>query len=151
MIPIFNKSLDDPDWRYWQHYYLDHPEDYPSSGMVEEMRELGELEEQEEQGEQGELGEQEEQGENFLNHQSLITNRKSYTLIYFTGIFQRRADQDYMIILSEPESLMGQSWMLITVQPDVNQQLQHYPDQQQLQGWGRLNPAGNWLLVNSLQ
>lgn len=89
-------------------------------------------------------------GENFPNHQSLITNRQSYTLIYFTGIFQRHADQDYMITLSEPENLMGQIWMLITVQPDVNQQLQHYPDQQQLQGWGRFNPAGNWLLVNSL-
>lgn len=89
-------------------------------------------------------------GENFPNHQSLITNRQSYTLIYFTGIFQRHADQDYMITLSEPENLMGQIWMLITVQPDVNQQLQHYPDQQQLQGWGCFNLAGNWLLVNSL-
>ncbi|WP_446352791.1 FAD-dependent oxidoreductase [Coleofasciculus sp. A1-SPW-01] len=142
VMPLFDKSLDDPDWRYWQRYYLDHPEEYPSSGMVEEL---------------GELGEQGEMVENFpnhqspiANHQSLITNRQSCTLIYFTGIFQRRADQDYMITLSEPENLMGQIWILITIQPDVNQQLQHYPHQQQLQGWGCCNPGGNWLLVNRL-
>jgi len=87
----------------------------------------------------GEMGEMGEMGKNFSNH-----------LIYFTGIFQRRADQDYRITLSEPERYAGQIWMLITVQPDVNQKLQHYADQQPLEGWGCFNLAGNWLLVNCL-
>lgn len=32
VIPLFNLTLDHPEWLKWQYYYLDHPEDYPIDG-----------------------------------------------------------------------------------------------------------------------
>jgi hypothetical protein len=34
LIPLFNLPPNHPDWLYWQRYYLDNPENYPSSGTV---------------------------------------------------------------------------------------------------------------------
>lgn len=32
VVPLFNLSPHHPEWKYWQFYYLDHPEAYPVSG-----------------------------------------------------------------------------------------------------------------------
>lgn len=32
VVPLFNLSPDSPEWLYWQQYYLQHPEAYPTSG-----------------------------------------------------------------------------------------------------------------------
>ena len=32
VIPLYNLTVDHPDWAYWQKYYLDHPEEYPNDG-----------------------------------------------------------------------------------------------------------------------
>jgi hypothetical protein len=32
LIPLFNLPPQHPDWLYWQNYYLDHPEAYPTQG-----------------------------------------------------------------------------------------------------------------------
>ena len=40
--------------------------------------------------------------------------------------------------------------MLITLQPEINNQLQTYPDQQLLTVWGRFNQSGNWLVVEKI-
>jgi hypothetical protein len=32
LVPLFNLPPDHPDWLHWQHYYLDHPDQYPADG-----------------------------------------------------------------------------------------------------------------------
>ncbi|TAO03816.1 MAG: FAD-dependent oxidoreductase [Phormidium sp. SL48-SHIP] len=32
VIPLFDSLPDDPDWRHWQRYYLNQPQDYPATG-----------------------------------------------------------------------------------------------------------------------
>lgn len=32
VVPLFNLPPNHPDWRFWQHYYLDHPESYANTG-----------------------------------------------------------------------------------------------------------------------
>lgn len=68
----------------------------------------------------------------------------------FRGIFHRRDEQDYTFTFTEPGSLQEQSWTLVTLRPEVEQQLQMCLDQQPLTLWGRLNQAGNWLLVEKI-
>jgi hypothetical protein len=32
LVPLFNLPPEHPDWLHWQHYYLDHPDQYPADG-----------------------------------------------------------------------------------------------------------------------
>ncbi len=32
LVPLFNLPPNHPDWQHWQHYYLDHPDEYPPDG-----------------------------------------------------------------------------------------------------------------------
>ena len=123
IIPLFNLPPDRPDWLHWQRYYLDHPEAYPPSGDCP----CG-----------GDGGDKH-------NYELRITN---YEL--FSGIFHRRDVQDYTLTLSEPAQLQGQTWTLVTLRSQVDEQLQMYPNQQAIAVSGRLNHAGNWLLVEQL-
>jgi hypothetical protein len=41
--------------------------------------------------------------------------------------------------------------MLITLEPEVDEQLQAYTNQQQLTVWGRLNHSGGWLVVEKIE
>ena len=67
------------------------------------------------------------------------------------GIFQRHNDQDYTITLTEPAADVGKVWTLVTLRPDVDDQLQNCLDQQRLTLWGRLNQSGQWLVVEMLE
>jgi hypothetical protein len=71
-------------------------------------------------------------------------------LIIFKGIFRRHLEQDYSITVTEPLASAGQ-WTLITLQPDVDQQLQNCTNQQQITVRGRLNHSGRWLVVERLE
>jgi hypothetical protein len=62
-------------------------------------------------------------------------------------MFQRCNDGSYAITLTEPESRAGESWLAITLRPEVERQLSGYPDGQPLAVWGRLNPSGQWIVV----
>ena len=66
------------------------------------------------------------------------------------GIFHRSDEQDYTFTFTEPGSLQEQTWTLVTLRPEVDQQLQMCLDQQPVTLWGRLNQAGNWLLVEKI-
>ena len=68
----------------------------------------------------------------------------------FSGIFHRGAEQDYTLTLTEPDSLLTH-WKLVTLLPEVDKLLQMCLDQQLLTVWGRLNQAGNWLLVEQIE
>lgn len=126
IIPLFNLPAQHPDWLYWQRYYLDHPEDYPATGNISVQTLKVER----------------------LNITSQGNQLQSST---FTGCFQRHAPQDYSMILAEPEVHRGQTWMLITLEPEVKEQLQACTDQQRLTVWGRLNHSGGWLVVEKIE
>jgi len=128
IIPLFNLSPDRPDWLYWQRYYLDHPEAYPASGNCPGRRD----------GRTRGQG----QGENSSHTLPLATS-------HYFGIFHRRAEQDYTFTLTEPMELQGQTWTLVTLRSQVDEQLQKYSHNQPLRVYGRLNQAGQWLLVES--
>jgi hypothetical protein len=68
----------------------------------------------------------------------------------FCGIFQRRNEQEYGITLTEPTIYANQAWILITLQPEVDEQLKTCTDQQQLTVWGHLNKSGGWLVVEKI-
>lgn len=68
----------------------------------------------------------------------------------FSGIFHRGAEQDYTLAVIEPDSLLTH-WTLVTLRPEVDKLLQMCLDQQLLTVWGRLNQAGNWLLVEQVE
>lgn len=125
IIPLFNLPANHPDWLYWQRYYLDNPEDYPATGNVSVQALKVER----------------------LNVKSQEDQRPSST---FTGCFQRREQQDYSLTLTEPVIHTGQTWMLITLEPEVDEQLQACKDQQRLTVWGRLNHSGGWLVVEKI-
>jgi len=139
IIPLFNLPSNHPHWLYWQRYYLDNPEDYPNSGAGDWG--LG----------AGGWGLETRKSESQIalnSSQSLIPSPQCLTP--FTGIFQRRDEQDYTITLTEPAVHAGQTWMLITLQPEVDEQLQTCTDQQLLTVWGRLNESGRWLVVEKI-
>jgi hypothetical protein len=126
IIPLFNMPPDRPDWLHWQRYYLDNPEAYPKNGNCPFTKdwELG-------------IGEEEK----VLPSPSLVPSPQSF----FTGIFQRRAEQDYTITVGDE-----QTWNAIALSPEVDQALQTYKDQQTLCFWGHLNLSGNWLVVEKI-
>jgi hypothetical protein len=139
IIPLFNLPSNHPDWLYWQRYYLDNPEDYPNSGAGDWGLGAGGWK----------LETRKSESQIPLNSsQSLIPSPQSLTP--FTGIFQRRDQQDYTITLTEPAVHAGQTWMLITLQPEVDEQLQTCTDQHLLTAWGRLNESGRWLVVEKI-
>ena len=67
----------------------------------------------------------------------------------FSGIFHRHNEQDYTFTIATPADLQG-DWTLVTLRSLVNEQLQMCLDAQPLTVWGRLNHAGNWLLVEHI-
>jgi hypothetical protein len=69
----------------------------------------------------------------------------------FTGFFQRRDQQDYILTLTEPSIHAGQTWILITLQPEVDAQLEACKNQQRLTVWGRLNQSGGWLVIEKME
>lgn len=134
IIPLFNLPNDHPDWLYWQRYYLNHPQDYPITGNCEQARGVT----------SSRVEAVREVGQKSFAFSSPLS-------IPFTGFFQRRAEQDYAITLTEPAVQAGQSWMLITLRPEIDEQLQAYQDNQQLIGWGCLNESGGWLVVEKME
>jgi hypothetical protein len=135
IIPLLNLPANHPDWLYWQRYYLDKPQDYPITGNIRRGRWAD--------GGIDEVGE-------FLSVLPRMMNKLS-SLLPFTGFFQRRDEQDYTLTLTEPEVRSGQTWMLITLQPEVNEQLQAFTNQQAIALWGRLNESGGWLVVEKIE
>ncbi|MCT7950012.1 FAD-dependent oxidoreductase [Ancylothrix sp. C2] len=62
----------------------------------------------------------------------------------FCGIFSCQGEQHYTITFSE------QTWTLVTLQPEVNEQLQNLATGQPVTVQGRLNYAGGWLLLQAI-
>ncbi|MBD1928983.1 FAD-dependent oxidoreductase [Trichocoleus sp. FACHB-90] len=140
IIPLFNMPPDRPDWLDWQRYYLDNPEAYPKNGNCPFTKDgglgIGDWE----------LGIGEE--EKVLPSPSPVPSPQPPVpspQSLFTGIFQRRAEQDYTLTVGDE-----QTWNAIALSPEVDQALQTYKDQQTLCFWGHLNLSGNWLVVEKI-
>jgi hypothetical protein len=63
----------------------------------------------------------------------------------FNGTFHRRNQQDYELLIADSTTRA-----LVTLDAEIDRQLQACQDGQQIQVWGRLNLAGNWVLVEDL-
>jgi hypothetical protein len=63
----------------------------------------------------------------------------------YSGTFYRNGDEDYTLVDST-----GKSWAIVTLDPQINQELQHYPTHQRLTCSAKSNLAGNWLLIENL-
>lgn len=121
IIPLFNLTPDHPEWLHWQLYYLDRPDAYPATGDCPKQN----------------------------SSKSPNPQIPAYPIPQSTctGIFHRHADQDYTLTLTGPPELANQTLTLVTLEPEVDRQLLSGRDGQPVTVIGRLNPAGNWLLV----
>jgi hypothetical protein len=113
IFPLFNLPPSHPEWLYWQQYYLNHPESYPTTGECPAKS---------------------------------IPQPPSKQAKPFQGIFQRKAVQEYILIAQSQ-----QEWSIVTVDPEINTQLQKIPSGQLLSGFGKFNQSGNWILVEALR
>jgi hypothetical protein len=127
IVPLFNLVPSHPDWLKWQQYYLDHPDAYPTSGDCPSL-----------------------EGEIDLSSDSTVPIAVEKTLQQFTGSFHRQGEQHYTLTLAETDQGLTQTWMLVTLQPQVNEQLQACVDGEILTVQGWLNSAGNWLRVQAI-
>ncbi len=67
----------------------------------------------------------------------------------FKGIFHRHQEQDYTFTITAADS--SGPWTLVTLRSQVDEQLKLCIDKQPLTIYGRLNYAGNWLLVDTIE
>ena len=117
VIPLFNLSPKNPQWLYWQRYYLDHPEDYPIDGNYPQ---------------------------NKLDNYSVTRGS------YYRGVFHLLGEQDYRFTITYPQNIKQKIWQLITIEPQINQQLLDLKNEGEIEVIGRLNFAGNWLIAEKL-
>ncbi len=125
VIPLFNLTPDRSHWLKQQRYYCDRPSSYPASGNCPLSVDRSLL-----------VGTQ---------HRRVSTPDRTHS--QFSGIFHRRGEQDYALTLTEPLSIAPQTWKLVTLDPETDELLFNYKTLKALTVWGRLNFAGNWLLV----
>lgn len=128
VIPLLNLPPHHSQWQFWQNYYLDQPENYPTDGNCP----------------------LDWQAKNFPADEDLSQDQGSPELV-FSGFLQCLGDQDYRLQLECPTSQAGAAVSLVTLQPQVNETLKHMRSSQMITGVGRLNAAGHWLLVETLQ
>ena len=126
IIPLFNLTPNRQDWLDWQLYYLNHPDDYPTNGNCPFNRDNKKL---------FTVGEK---------SQLPISNSQ------FSGTFYRRGKQMYEIVIVDPLALAGQTWKVVTLRPEIDDFLQSCETEKPITVRGRVNFAGSWLLVESI-
>ncbi|MDY6939059.1 MAG: FAD-dependent oxidoreductase [Cyanobacteriota bacterium] len=70
------------------------------------------------------------------------------TTTAFSGIFQRNGWQDYSLEVFEKKG--DRIWQIVTLQPELDKQLQTYTSGTAISGWGWFNEAGDWLRVERI-
>ncbi|OUL32193.1 FAD-dependent oxidoreductase [Nostoc sp. 106C] len=125
LVPLFNLMPCDSQWLQWQTYYLNNPEAYPDNGNCPTLSSS--------------------QYYHHIENQVLIRNQ-----IYFKGTFHRQTQQDYRFTIISPRVHKQKACQLVTLRSHIDLQLQACNHQQLLTVWGRLNTAGNWLLVEHI-
>ncbi|MBC7972020.1 MAG: FAD-dependent oxidoreductase [Verrucomicrobia bacterium] len=128
VIPLLNLLADDPDWHYWQRYYLNQPKAYPASGMCPTRRAGDRLSSQP------------------THARSPVSSRQTVS-----GFFQRTGEQAYTMQVMEPLTLKNLTVNLVTLDPTINEQLMAAPLEDSVTVSGSLNTAGNWFLVEAIE
>ena len=69
-----------------------------------------------------------------------------------SGIFYRHGEQDYTIVLETPHdsNQIKKTWTLVTLTPEVDEQLKQYKHGDSISIVGKINSSGDWLLVESI-
>jgi hypothetical protein len=123
IVPLFNLMPHHPDWLDRQRYYLDQPQDYPASGECP----------------------------------GLAPQKVMYSapdgLHVFGGVFHCLGEQNYSLSLDSgdfPTQSLNQHWQLVTLNSEVNQQLQACQDGQRLKLQGWPNRSGGWIRVHAV-
>jgi hypothetical protein len=128
VIPLLNLSLHHPQWEFWQNYYLDQPENYPTNGGCPVDWRV----------------------QSVLTKEDLAQDPGSPESA-FSGSLQCLGEQDYRLEITSPPTQAGKVFNLVTLQPQINEQLKHLRSGQMLTGVGQFNASGQWLLVEALQ
>ncbi len=130
VVPLFNLPTHHPDWYYWQSYYLDHPETYPTNGNCPlDYKESVAV----------------SIGQASRDQTGAAVNSE------ISGIFKRVSDQNYLIELPETKSGKQISMKLVTLCPLVNRIMANLPDGQPVYAEGNINRAGNWFLASEVR
>jgi FAD dependent oxidoreductase len=122
VIPLFDLSPDNPEWLQTQQYYLDNIEVYDKSGYCETSDLFKYL----------------------YESKPLDTLR---VCNYLTGVFRVQTQQDYRVVIAAPGKKEQASWQLVTLHAHIDKKLKAIKDGQLVEIKGRINHAGNWLLV----
>ncbi|MBD2199216.1 MULTISPECIES: FAD-dependent oxidoreductase [Calothrix] len=122
IIPLFNSTPADIQWQQWQIHFLNNPASYPLDGNFPTSS----------------------SSPYYYDSPKTVLSRLSNS---FTGVFQLISPQNYRFSIITPKAYQQSTWQLVTLRSHVNLQLQACNHQQLLTVCGRINPAGNWLLV----
>ncbi|MBW4505468.1 MAG: FAD-dependent oxidoreductase [Scytonematopsis contorta HA4267-MV1] len=125
VIPLFNLSLENPDWLKVQQYYLDNAEAYDKSGYYNNSS-------------------------LFKYLHANICSDSLRVCDYFTGKLRHQAPQDYRLIITASGEKQEANRQLVTLHPHIDKELKATKDGQLIGIKGRLNYAGNWLLAEKL-
>ncbi|MEX0270189.1 FAD-dependent oxidoreductase [Leptolyngbyaceae cyanobacterium UHCC 1019] len=120
VIPLFNQSIDHPEWLYWQQFYLNQPDAYPGSGYAPTPQE---------------------------STQKTVERGFSPTQVELSGIFKRLSKQQYELFITNPKHLSDRTVSLVTLNASIDHLLQDLDAEQTVVVSGHLNPAGNWFLA----
>lgn len=152
IIPLFNLPPNHPNWLDQQCYYLQHPEAYPASGYchLDSVSTLSNLPISDFDPTNPTI-----KASNPVNfypevNPKLLKAETEELENHFSGIVHHRQEQDYTLTLTFPPELEHQTWTLVTLYPEIDQQLKQYLDGSQISLKGRLNQAGHWLMVSAI-
>ncbi|BAY27933.1 hypothetical protein NIES2100_77600 [Calothrix sp. NIES-2100] len=126
VIPLFNSTPDEPQWMRWQINYLNNPASYPLDGIYPASSSSPYY---------------------YETNKSVATRLNNS----YTGVFHLLDPQDYRFRIISPKACKQETWQLVTLRSHIDLQLQACNHKQLLTVWGRLNPAGNWLLVENIK
>jgi hypothetical protein len=124
VIPLLNRSPRHSDWLFWQTYYLDKPEAYPSSGNAPTATT--------------------QTGNHFQPTKSKPTE------LALKGYLIEVSNQYYRFQPAESLEKID-DLALVTLIPEVNQSLMTMTLGQTFTAIGQLNRSGQWLLVQRLE
>ena len=125
LIPLYNQPLSHPKWKFWQHYYLDHPEAYPRQGDAPSDR-------------------------SDLDASSSQTTNNTSLNISFTGKFIRLDENSYQLEINSPVELCNRRYHLVATNPKIDRVLRNFLDELSVSLDGWLNSSGEWILVDRI-
>ncbi|MDJ0620449.1 MAG: FAD-dependent oxidoreductase [Calothrix sp. MO_192.B10] len=125
IIPLFNLSPQHPQWLYWQQYYFDNLDTYPSSGNCDGVS----------------------YSQYYYGNGDTVLPQKPHR---FTGFFLNSDKQNYRLQIVSPTEHQGMIYQLVTIVANIELQLQTLVHGQNITIYGRLNSAGSWLLVEHI-